>query len=275
MSIGENELSVQDARPIELFEVSYTGNYWYYNTSSKDIVLDGRRYIAAPCSHEDIIPTVDAEKTGNTAVFPADAGFGEVFRVQPPSEVVSMSIRMQNYLVPSELVTIWKGRIINVAWNGEGMLEAVVENVFSSLQRPGLRRRFSITCPYALYSASCGVNRDDFRDDTPVLAMAGLGLVLQAAIGKPDDYYAGGYVTWENNIHGNQEKRMVRQSVGATGTLILASPPIALSGGQVVSAYAGCDHLIATCDSKFDNSDNCGATPYIPKKNPFGGSTIY
>lgn len=274
MAIGDNELSVQDAMPIELYEISYTGNFWYYTSSDTDIVMDGRTYRALPITHPEIEPPVDVETAGLEVTFPRDVGFAEVFRVQPPSEVVSFTLLVQNYLIPNEYVVLWRGRIIDSNWNGP-WVSVTVESVFSSLNRPGLRRRYSATCPYALYGSQCRVPRDNFRENSTILGVNGLRVEVFAAIGKEDNYYAGGYVTWVNTTNGNTEKRMVRESIGASGTLILATIPVGIAGGIEISIYAGCDHLIGTCDSKFNNKDNCGATPYIPKKNPFGGTPLY
>lgn len=274
MSISQNELSVESSRPIELIEVSYTGNFYYYTSSDQDITLDGKVYLARPISHAEIEPSQDVEKAGLEFIFPRDIPFYEAFRIQPPSEVVSFTLKVQNYLIPSEFVVLWKGRVIDVNQQG-AYVSVTVENVFSSLNRPGLRRRYSITCPYALYGSQCGVSRDAFKEILPISALSGLTLVVPGAIGKPDNYYAGGYATWANGVAGNVEKRMIRESFGTSGFIVLSALPIGLSGGQLVNLYAGCDHLIATCDSKFGNSLNCGATPYIPSKNPFGGSTVY
>lgn len=278
MSIADNELSVSDSRPIELVEISYTGNFYYYTNGDQERLLGGRTYRAIPFEHDDIEPSVDVTKSGLAFRFPADVDFGEVFRIQPPSEVVGFRLLIQNYLAPTEFITLWRGRIINSNWQSDGskeQLEITVENVHSSMQRVGLRRRYSTTCPHALYGPACRVPRDNFKEISPVLAFTGVSLVLQAAIGKPDNYYAGGYVTYANSVTGNLEKRMVRLSVGATGTLVLSSYPLGMDGGLLVNAYAGCDHLISTCEDKFNNRANSGATPYIPLKNPFGGDTLY
>ena len=275
MSFADNELSVANALPIELFEIAYTGNYWYYTSSDSDIEFEGRTYKALPITHAEIEPSVDVAKAGLEFTFPRDVAFGEAFRIQPPSEVVSFTLKVQNYLIPAEFVVAWRGRVVNVEWQNTTWLKVTVENVFSSLQRTGLRRRYSITCPYALYGSQCRVSRDTHKEITPILGFSGVSVVCQAAVGKADDYYAGGFITYTNGTAGNTEKRMIRSSVGATGTLILHSLPVSIVGGTLANIYAGCDHLITTCDTKFNNKDNCGATPYIPVKNPFGGSTVY
>lgn len=276
MTFAADELSVQNAMPTELYQISYTGNYWYYTSADRNIIVDGREYIALPITHPEIEPSIDAVKAGLPVTFPRAAGFAEVFRVGPPSEVVSFSLLVENALSPGDFIVAWRGRIINVEWqNNSAWFVATVENIFSSLQRPGLRRRYSITCPHALYGSQCRVSRDAFREISPILGVTGTAVVVQAAAGKPNNYYAGGFITYINSAGGNLEKRMIRQSAGDTGTLILASYPIGITAGELASIYAGCDHQVQTCDSKFNNVDNCGATPYIPKKNPFGGSTLY
>lgn len=275
MTFEADELSVQDGMPTELYQISYTGNYWYYTSGDRNRTVDGREYQALPITHPEIEPSIDAAKSGLAVTFPREAQFADVFRVTPPSEVVSFSLLVENALSEGEFIVVWRGRIINVDWQEGAWVVATVESVFSSLQRPGLRRRYSTTCPYALYGAQCGVARDSWREISPILGVTGTAVVVQAAAGKPDNYYAGGFITYVNANAGNVEKRMIRQSVGETGTLILASSPIGIAGGTLASIYAGCDHLVTTCDEKFDNLDNCGATPYIPQKNPFGGSTLY
>ena len=45
-------------------------------------------------------------------------------------------------------------------------------------------------------------------------------------------------------------------------------------GGLVIRIYPGCDRTKETCQSKFNNLNNYGGFPFIPLKNPFGGSSI-
>lgn len=265
--------TIDAQEPVELYEISYTGNYWYFTSADRDIEFDGRTYLARPISRDDIVPSNDVNGNQLAVTFPADVAFAEVFRVQPPSEVVLLKVLVTNFMEPG-FVVAWQGRIVAIDWRFP-YAQVTAENVFTSLSRPGVRRRYSTTCPYALYSQSCGVSREQFRERTDVLGHTGLTLYPRAAAGKEDNYYAGGYVTWENGAAGNVEKRMIRASRGSDGSIQLSAYPVGLTPGQVVDIYAGCAHTIDVCDSKFGNSENCGATPFIPRKNPFGGTAIY
>jgi len=43
-----------------------------------------------------------------------------------------------------------------------------------------------------------------------------------------------------------------------------------------IKAYPGCNHALnGDCHNKFNNALNYQGQPFIPKKNPFAGSTIY
>lgn len=274
MPFGDQETSLDSARPIELFEVSYSGNFWYYTSADRDVIFQGRTYVATVCSRGEINQSVSDSASGLTLSFPHDIPFVDVFRVQPPSEVVSLTALVQNYLIPAEFVVLWKGRILNVNWKSP-WAELVTESVVASMNRAGLRRRQTPNCQYPLYSARCGVLRDNYREDTTLFSVDAYTVIAQASIGKVDNYYAGGMVTWAHRTNGNQEKRMIVSSVGSTGELTLASLTVGLQGAQAVTLFPGCDHTISTCDSKFNNKDNCGAMAYIPKKNPFGGTTLY
>lgn len=274
MAYSDMELSVDDAKPIELYEIVYGLSRWYYTSADRNITYDSKVYKAVPCSHGDVEQAISGEKAQLMVMFPHDAEFGEVFRVQPPSEVVSLTLMVQNYLSPGDYITLWRGRVLNVDWKFPNM-EVLVENIFTSMNRVGLQRRYSAQCPHALYSVQCGVNANLYRDSSFVIAIDGTGITVQSVIGTVNNYYAGGYVTWINNANGNIEKRMIVTSNGTTGVLQLTGPTVGLSVSQAISMFAGCDHTISTCSSKFNNSDNCGAIPYIPSSSPFGGSSLY
>lgn len=266
--------SVDDARPFELYQITYSGQQWYYTSGDRPITYSGVLHIPIVCDHEDIEPSTDVFANGLPVRFERSAPFAEIFRIAPPSEKVGMRILATNYLVDNEFVVIWQGRIVNVEWT-EGWVKLTTESIYSSLQQAGLRRRYSRTCPHVLYGNGCGLSREIYRERSTTQGVNGVFVSVQAAVGKPDNHYAGGFVTWTNSLHGNVEKRMVRQSVGATGVLTLAGVALALSGGQAIDMYPGCDHQITTCANKFNNTLNYGGQPYIPTKNPFNGASLF
>lgn len=275
MSYELIEVSQDDGRPIELYEIGYSGNTWRYTSADRDVTYLASTYKAIPCARGDIQPTSEIDKSSLDFTFPRDAEIGEVFRIQPPSEVVSLTLFGQHYGdVDNQFVTLWKGRIINAEWSGP-YIKLTGESVFTSLRRAGLRRRYQLQCPHALFSQPCGVNKDSWKEIHAVQSVSGLTLQVNGASGKPNNYFSGGYVTWANEMNGNIEKRMIRTS-SSTGSVVLASAPVGLSGGQLVTLYPGCDHTLgASGCAKFSNVANYGGMPFIPSKNPFGGTAIF
>lgn len=275
MTYSAVESSEDSGRPIELLRVTYLTNNWYFTTSEDSVTYDGHVYVPCPISHGSIALTGDVAKSQLTISVPQDSPVGELFRVQPPTGVVGCTL-MSKHEGDSEAKVIWKGRIVNAEWS-QPWLNLTSESVFSSLKRTGLRRKFATQCQLALYETGrgqCNANKNDHKVDYVVTAITGLTVTCSAATGKPVDFFAGGKVEWTHATNGYLEVHMVKSSDGS-GNLVLVSQPLGLAVGATISTYPGCDHLPGTCNSKFNNSLNYGGMPYIPKKNPFGGSTLY
>lgn len=270
------ETSRDDGSPVELYQISYTENEFFYTSGDTEITYNSRQYKPAPISRSDINPGSDINQATLNITVVSNSPIGEIFRVSPPSESVILTI-FATHANDGEFTVIWKGRITGAEWKTDGELQLTSDSIFSSLRNVGLRRRCQAQCAFALYGADCGVDRDAFREDTTLTAVSGISLSIASAIGKPDNWYAGGYVTWLNNTKGNTEKRMIRSSVGSTGVLVLASIPTGLSATQAIKLYPGCSHTLEGvngCAVKFNNHKRYGGMPYMPIKNPYG-SSIY
>ena len=162
------------------------------------------------------------------------------------------------------------GRVLNAEWR-ESVVELNCEPVYTSLQRIGLRRLYQRNCPHVLYGTACGASAVVFRVGGTVTSIAGTLLSVPAAAGYAVGHFAGGYATWAAN--GLTEKRMI---VGHNADAItLSAVPPGLAIGDAIYLYPGCDRTLNTCHAKFGNSANFGGFPFIPTKNPFGGSPIY
>lgn len=276
MSFADFENSVDSGRPIELLLVSYLTGHWAFTTSEVPVIHDGRTYEPMPFQHSAIAPTGDVAKAAITISVPQDCQVGELFRIQPPSGVVSLTLFVKHVDDP-EAKAVWKGRITNVEWE-QPWLHLTSENVFSSLQRLGLRRKYGTACPHTLYQVGpglCNVNRDTFAEVRTLTGLSGVTLSFTSLIGvRQNGYFAGGFLTWVHGVNGYLERRMITSS-DEMGNVVITSPPPGLAVGMPMTLYPGCDHTLATCHGKFNNALNYGGTPYIPKKNPFGGSTLY
>ena len=83
------------------------------------------------------------------------------------------------------------------------------------------------------------------------------------ANGEADGFYDGGFVFFSSI----NDYRLILSHVGNDLTLLLPFPSDA--AGETVRIFAGCDHTIATCKTKFDNVLNYGGFAFVPILNPF------
>lgn len=171
----------------------------------------------------------------------------------------------------ADYLVAWKGRLASVKPN-DATVKLIFESIFTSMRRPGIRRRFQISCGHVLYGRGCKLNKDDFDTAGTATAIDTTGTVVTvgAASSQPDGWYTGGMLRAPDGT-----LRFIVNHVGSSLTLIrqIESLTIAMAGGsQSVVIYPGCDRSRETCNSKFNNLPNNGAFPFIPTRNPFGTS---
>lgn len=277
MSFDTIETSVDDGQPLELVQFTYLTNNWYFTTSESPVVYEGNTFSPLPFKHSDIAPSAEVSKSQITIGVPKDCPVGELFRAQSPAGLVTVTI-FAKHAQDAQVKAIWKGRVINAEWQ-EPWLNLTSESVFSSLQRVGLRRNYAVQCPHTVYSQGeglCNVNKESFRSDYVVTTISGLTVFCEDADGVAVDRFAGGEVTWTHATDGYLVRAMIKSNDGA-GNFTLLFPPQGLALGAAIHAYPGCDHDLDSPNGcpKFGNQINYGGQPFIPKKNPFNGSTLY
>ncbi|ATN93315.1 FAD/FMN-containing dehydrogenase [Marinobacter phage PS6] len=259
---------------VELYTVNYDFNRWHYTSADEDVYVSPLTFRAVPIDRGNVEISTDDTTASFTVNCALDLEFLELFRVSPPSGLVTL--KCERYDLESETVVevIFKGRIINVGIaEGEGQVNVSCESSSQAIRRMGLRRHYQYGCPHMLYGADCGVDRGQFVTVGPASNITGGTIDMTAVAGKDDGYYAGGYIEYTHSTLNTTERIAVSDSTGITLTLF--SFPVGLSAGDEVRAYAGCDRVLATCDQKFNNAENYGGMPFIPTKNPFGNDPLF
>ncbi|YP_009966505.1 tail assembly protein [Pseudomonas phage vB_PaeS_PAO1_Ab19] len=268
MSYATYENSLERGTPVELYEFIQGTKRWSYASCAEDVQTLGQVFTAAPIKRGRVQTTTDIFKDGVTLTFPRDNPFASQFLGFAPEEVTTLTIRRGHYGDPDEeFIVYWKGRVAGAkAANNEITIEC--ESVFTSIKRPGLRARFEYGCRHALYSAACGANREPLKHTGTVQSIAGgVHVSVSGAASQPNGFYTGGMLVTPDGA-----ARFITNHVG--NVLTISRPLQSLAGAMTVAVYPGCDHLRDTCKNKFNNLDNFGGFPFIPSKNPFGGSSI-
>lgn len=270
MTYDAVERSRDGRRPVEIYTFARDYQQWRYTSADRDVVVDSQTYLARSISRSAIESTGEMARLGLTLTVQRDLEVADLFRIAPPVAAVTCTVR-QYHDGDGSIATIWSGRIASVSWQGAAASIAL-EPVYSALRRVGLRRMYQRQCPHVLYGSACGVNSAAFRVDGPADAISGLTVSVSEASLLADGWFAGGFIEYDIAL-GIAERRFVTGHSGAV--LTLSAAPAGLVVGQSVRMFPGCDHALATCNSKFSNAVNYGGMPYFTLKNPFGGEPIF
>jgi uncharacterized phage protein (TIGR02218 family) len=265
------EESVESGSPIELYEFGVAGGFLRYTSRAEDIEISSQTWLARALSRSEIEETADIAKSNLEITCPPDFEVSELFSVAPPDEVVTLTVYRTQAADPTDKQVIWAGRVLNAQWS-PGRSQLTCESIFTSLKRPGLRRLYGRNCPHVLYGTQCRVDPLAFRVAATIDTVDGVAVLSADFASYADNYFAGGKIEWVD-ADGVTRRRGIKSH---TGNTVGVTHPIAdIENGASVYVYPGCDHTIATCNSKFSNAVNYGGFPTMGSKNPFGQSSVF
>lgn len=272
MTYLSQESSKTSGKPVFLYEFVQGSLSWFFNSSADTIIWNTKTWLPNSISHSDVTQSNELSKDNLSLKFSRLDTFANQFMGYAPDQVTSIIIR-RGHINDGEFVVYWRGRVVG-SKASNNTIDIECESIFTSLRRPGLRARYQRTCRHALYSSGCNLSKDSFVSTGLVSALSGATITVPAIAGADAGWWLGGIVGYGVNL---------RLISGHSGGVITMSRPIdalsdafALYGSnsQTVSIYPGCDRTRGTCGSKFANSLNFGGFPWIPTKNPLGGSSI-
>lgn len=269
MSYNLIEISKHDSHVFELYKITRNGFTWYYTSADEDYVYEGNTYISTPITSPDREQSLEQERNQITIRMPADLDFVRDYIGSPPTVVTTIVI-LNGHIGDSEILPVMTARLVNVNFTDQEA-ELRVESLATSLKRPCLRFNYQRNCPHDHYERGCNLNKEDYAALSAVTVTTSTVLSSAVAATKPDGYYTGGVVSWDNS--GIVTNRFILDHTGSALTIEL--PFTGLPNGTVLTLYPGCDRTLTTCHEKFANEDNYGGQPFYPDKNPFTGDIIY
>lgn len=272
MTYNNQEISEYDGAPVEFFLFDRNNReFWSYTSSDEEQVHEAIVYSPVSMKRGRIEKSMDVLRNNLTITMPIGTPFVQQFIASPPTDAITLKVFSRHVGdIDSEVVLIWVGRVINLNYK-ESIVDVRCEPLDTSFKRPTLRRVYGTTCPHGLYGIKCAVDKELFLLLATITAVDELALTAAEFATKPDGYFAGGFVDIE--IKGNFNRRFVTSHVDDT---IFINLPLSGAGvGSVINAFPGCTHNTDTCTSRFSNILNYGGQPFIPQKNPMGGTPIF
>lgn len=276
MSYDSYARSNYKSKPVHLYEFSMGSNYWRFTSGEIPRTID---IAGVPCvfdptaiSDQGIRQSGDAKSNAMKITLPARTEFLSLFRGQPISETLWVTIRrLEIDDASKEAPVVWLGTVSSFK-GGNVDVELSCFLLTASFNRQGLRLSWTRQCPHSLYDRNCRVNKADFAVSFQVDALGGNTITASALDGYADGYFSYGFFEWEI-LPDVLERRAVERHAG--GVLTVLGSTEGLTIGDWVTVYPGCDLTTQTCENKFNNLSNFGGVPAMPGKSPFDGNPVF
>lgn len=271
MTYDARERSAEDGRPVELYTFTRGVVASRYTSADRTQLVAANTYTAAVIKRGRLEQSAELNRRALKLTVARDFPIAELFRVSPPSDAVAVVLQ-RFHVDDDQVATLWTGRVMNVSWGSDvGQATITCEPLDASMRRTGLRRLYGRGCPHVLGGPGCNVDLATFAVAGTVTAVGPFTVTAPEYATQPDGYFDGGVLAYA--IGGTTERRYIVAHAGSV--LTLDRRALGLGVAAVAQAMPGCDHTLATCHDKFDNSANYGGQPFIPTKNPMGGDPVY
>lgn len=267
MAFSTYEYSIEDGEPIELFRFVFNETEYFFTNGLEPYTdLLGNVWEPAPIKRGKLEDT-NNEKAGKVKLeFPSTDSFVTKVQSEDSSSITVDVFKVHLNDLDKEQVLIWSGKVVDKR-RSNYKYYIFAEPYINFLNRSGMRGHYQRICRYTLYKEGCYADPNINREQFQVLGQSGNILTLS---GSPStNIFQGGFV----RILNTKQSRMILTYTG--DALTLASGFTDISENDTVELFAGCNHSFTDCRDKFNNVENFGGFPWIPLKNPMGGTSIF
>tara|TARA_R110002167_G_scaffold143958_2_gene333670 strand:- start:22732 stop:23562 length:831 start_codon:yes stop_codon:yes gene_type:complete len=270
MAFDTYEEGQETSAPIELYTFTIGAVISRWTSAEDDITEAADVFTAIPISRGTLKGGgPDTRKENLIITVPGDNAVATQYINSVPGTTATLKIeRVQRSDGPTfTVVTIFNGSVSSVAFTKAGR-EAKIRIVplVTAQSKPVPNVTYQGLCNRVLYDDFCQVDDTDvaFRLSTAaVTAVSGNTITVTGADLNGDGYYTGGFV----EASGASDRRLILDQTGTLLTLLLpfSTSPLLTN----VTVFAGCDHAVSTCKTKFNNVVNFGGFAWVPTKNVF------
>lgn len=136
-------------------------------------------------------------------------------------------------------------------------------------------RTYSASCDTKLFSTRCGLSSASFTNSGTVSSVQNTYIltVNVPSITQPSGWYNSGVLKFNTGPNSNL-KLEIKEDTYISGNLrkieLYEAFPGLMSPTESISITAGCDKLVSTCKTKFNNLINFQGFPFISSGEPHG-----
>jgi uncharacterized phage protein (TIGR02218 family) len=160
--------------------------------------------------------------------------------------------------------TKFVGQITGFEQVGRSKLDFRVSDMLYLLGQKSPPNVIQASCRHTLYDVNCTLNKVSFSTANSVGAGSttqSINLGTTAPNAPP--YYSQGFITFTSGQNSGLTYA-IKSQTSSTNILLASQTSFPLTVGDTFTMFAGCDKTPATCNAKFSNLINIGATPFVP-----------
>ena len=235
-----------------------------FTDNSRDITYGGLLYEAATGHTPSGVKTTSDLSVDNLEV-QSILSSGKITEADLQAglwDYATIEIMIVNYKALADgHMMLRKGWIGNVK-TGRTIFVAELRGMMQPLQQ-SIGRIYTAACDANLGDARCGVTLASYTVTGSVTTATSGRVFTDTARTEADNYFAGGLITWTSGD--NDTYRMeVKSSTSAGVVTLQQAMPNATVIGDTYSLSAGCDKLLETCKTKYNNVINFRGFPHVP-----------
>jgi len=271
MSFYDDEISIQDAQPVELYIFTYKNVDYTYTSSgfAKSAYMNDKWFVFNP----EYIKRGESLKTGNsngnvetaTITVSRTNNVALLYQGSPPEDdIIRVRVYRVHGLNDSDYALILRGVVTQVTFDGSyAELTVTIENVLNRLIPRG---KLSYYCQNCIYDNKCTLKSDDFALQCYLdKSVNGLKLYSTNLREREEGWPINGFLKMGNSY---------RAIVKAEADWLQIKYPIRSDDWQgSFKVYPGCENTFSVCARKFENTDNFSGVPYIVPYNAFTHDT--
>ncbi|MCK5131692.1 MAG: phage BR0599 family protein [Candidatus Sabulitectum sp.] len=264
MSYNIQEISLAGGQPVEFYDFTLGSNSYNYTSAEDEIVVGAITYTPVAISRSSVSLGAESAQEILNVMMPSNAAPADEYISIVPGQVCTLSIKRYHRSDSGlEMILIFKGILRTVAYTDDGHSAALsLVPLTNGFSREVPRYTYQSLCNNILYDTRCSVLQSSYQHTGQVTNINETVLTITGADGQPDGYYTAGFVQF-----GTTDFRLIIKHVGTEITILLPFNKTPL--GSDVDVFAGCDHTMETCVSKFNNGINYFGCPFVPTRNIF------
>lgn len=261
-------------RPGFGLEASQFGPFAFCD-GEEPITRAGITYVPWPVEVSDITSNGNLDKSDITVTLARGTDLENEFIGFPPSHVVNL-ILFQGHIGDEPTLVdypaVWVGRVGAPIFENTTIAFNCVP-VSTSIQRPGLRRNYQLSCPHVLYGSQCRASKNAATVTRTVSGISNNTITISAALPQAQNKYRGGLLEWTSG--GLTQVRTIVTLSGAGTVLTVRGNLRGMTTGASVKVSLSCNRLQTDCADLHDNILNFGGQPSIPLENPLAQKNIF